>query len=270
MFVAVLLRAEFRDWCALEAVACWARSAVRRAHPILRSEVSSWTFASGCETVWELGRRIACDCIESDVTACWSMLGETQHIPINPASPQVDQSDGNSLLHIALATTGDGAASMVAFLLSRPGAETAAQERNIRKQTALHICAHHGRAKAARRILLRCNGVDVDAQDQYETTPLMEAVRQEHPMMVRTLLARRANPNTFVANCQWHGETPLNVAVRMENIDIARQLVAAPGIDLHQKSHSECSFGKEALEFARENGEVRRILVDALDRSRTK
>ena len=44
---------------------------------------------------------------------------------------------------------------------------------------ALHICARYGCAKATRRIPVRLEGVKVDAVDQYEVIPLMEAVRQD-------------------------------------------------------------------------------------------
>merc|ERR1712151_245860 len=176
---------------------------------------------------------------------------------------------GNSLLHIALASKGNEAARLESYLLTRPGAAVAAQKKNIRGQTALHLCARYGRTKAARRILLRLKGVEVDALDQYEATPLMEAVRQEHSMMVRALLARRADPNTFVANCHGHGDTPLIVAVRLKNIDITRQLAAAPGINFEQLSMLGCPFGKTALDFAPAEGELREILLAGMQRQRT-
>lgn len=261
LFVAALLGAGLPDWCALGAASSCARTAIHCVHPILRDNVLAKSKTAGCSTISEFGKRILENCTEYDITVCWALLGETQYLPISSVNASEDPLAGNSLLHIALASKGNEAARLESYLLTRPGAAVAAQKKNIRGQTALHLCARYGRTKAARRILLRLKGVEVDALDQYEATPLMEAVRQEHSMMVRTLLARRADPNTFVANCHGHGDTPLIVAVRLKNVDITRQLVAAPGIDFHQKSMIGCPFGKEALDFAPETGELRNLLA---------
>lgn len=248
---------ELRDFCALETASSWAYHAVRRAHPSLRQCILARASANGCHSFMELLPLILRNCTESVWTVCWAMLGESQNL--DTASDFIDEEA--NLLHTALAARGSGASSFVAYLLSRPGGAVVAKRGNIRKQTALHICAHYGRAKPARRILLNFRDIDVDAKDVFGATALMEAVRQEHSMVVRALLMQRADPNTFVPNCHGHGETPLIVAVRLKNVDITRQLVAAPGIDFEQMSMIGCPFGKTALEFAPDEGEIHQILL---------
>lgn len=258
--------AELADWCALELSAPWARSAVSCVHPFLRREVLA--FATRADPVsvlepWQLCQKAKADCGDSDVTALWALLGEGGGD--GETSP-----DDDSLLHLALAATGSHAPRLVAFLLARLGTAEASPPTNKRRQTALHLCARYGRTKPARRILLQQEGVDVDAKDIYGATPLMEAVRQEQPGVARALLARRADPNTFVANCHGHGDTPLILAVRLQNMVIAKVLLAAPSIDLHQKSMIGCPFGKEALDFAPSTGELRQILEEAIARETVK
>jgi hypothetical protein len=80
---------------------------------------------------------------------------------------------------------------------------------------------------------------------------------------VEALLFARADVNAFVPNCQGHGETPLILAVRLKNARIVKQLLAAPNIDVHQKSMNGCSSGKDALDFAPSAGELRGLLVTA-------
>eukprot|EP00930_Biecheleria_cincta_P084889 TRINITY_DN74312_c0_g1_i1.p1 TRINITY_DN74312_c0_g1~~TRINITY_DN74312_c0_g1_i1.p1 ORF type:complete len:372 (-),score=55.85 TRINITY_DN74312_c0_g1_i1:104-1192(-) len=255
-----LAGAELADWCALELSARWARSAVSCVHPFLREAVcarATRTDTASTLKPWQLCQKARADCGDSDVTALWALLGDS-------AGDGETSPDGDSLLHLALAATGSGAPRLVAFLLSRLGRAAAPLPTNLRGQTALHLCARHGRTKPARRMLLQQQGVDVDAKDVYGATPLMEAVRQEQPGVARALLARRANPNTFVANCHGHGDTPLILAVRLQNVAIVQLLLAAPSIDLHQKSMVGCPFGKEALDFAPSTGELRKLLEEAI------
>lgn len=261
-----LVGAEFADWCALELSAPWASSAVLAVHPFLRGAVRARATRADPVSMlkpWQLCQKTRVDCSDSDVTALWALLGDC-------AGDVESSPDEDSLIHLALAATGSGAPRLVAFLLSRFGMAALPHQPNKRGQTALHLCARHGRTKPARRMLLQQPGVDVDAKDIYGATPLMEAVRQEQAGVARALLARRADPNTFVANCHGHGDTPLILAVRLQNVAIVQQLLAAPNIDLHQKSMAGCPFGKEALDFAPSKGELRRLLEEAIAREAAK
>ena len=64
---------------------------------------------------------------------------------------------------------------------------------NEHDMTPLHLAAEEHRAKVAR--LLLDQGADVDAVDEYEYTPLHYAVQEGDPRTVQLLLANGADPN---------------------------------------------------------------------------
>lgn len=255
-----LVRIELFDWCAFETSARWALEAVRRAHPVLRKEICK--AGKEISKVGLLNNMRFEFCRENDITHLWAALDESGSLLVAPEGVVIrDEARRDSLLHVALANRGKNADKQVAWLLSRPGACRASQALNLARQTALHFCARYGKYKAARHIL-KFPGVHVDATDHYETTPLIEAVREEHPAMVRELLKARANPNAFVPNCHGHGDTPLILAVRLRNEELVRLLLEAPGINVHQKSIIDVPFGKDALDFAPEKGRLRVALEE--------
>lgn len=197
-------------------------------------------------------------CKALDLTGLWAALQKE-------ADPMAIQDPSkNSLIHTALLASGPLKAKkvMLAWLLSRPKAATAAMMRNCRGQSALHVCARQNSTMFIRKIL-QLPDIAVDAKDNYEATPLIDAVREEFPAVVKVLLASHADPNTFVPNCHGHGDTPLILAVRLKNIAIVKQLLENPKIDLHQKSMDGCPFGKEALEFAPATGKLHDLLTEA-------
>eukprot|EP00408_Alexandrium_pacificum_P037835 CAMPEP_0171276380 /NCGR_PEP_ID=MMETSP0790-20130122/63808_1 /TAXON_ID=2925 /ORGANISM="Alexandrium catenella, Strain OF101" /LENGTH=249 /DNA_ID=CAMNT_0011745473 /DNA_START=27 /DNA_END=774 /DNA_ORIENTATION=+ len=240
---AVLLGAELPDWCLLAQVSRWARDATWSAEPVLRSAICDGQH--GRPSPLELCRAL-------DVTGLWAVLGE------EPALADLKDPDSEeTLLHVALrASSKKGARGQaLAWLLSRPSALAAARTRA--RLRAASPRGDHGEGPEA-------EGVDVDARDDYEATPLIDAVREESPGVVGMLLAARADPNAFVPNCHGHGDTPLILAVRLRNLRIVKQLLSAPGIDLHRKTLIGVPFGKEALDFAPEPGPLRDAIEAAI------
>jgi len=151
---------------------------------------------------------------------------------------------------------------MISYILAHPLAASWAPAPNLKGQTPLHLCARRNLAASAER-LLSFPGVYVDAQDVYEVTPLVEAVRQEHLEVFKVLLRAKADANHFIPNCHGHGDTPLILAVRLQNADMTRALLEVPGIDLHQKSMAGAPFGKEAIDFARSGSPIFHLLKAA-------
>lgn len=254
LFAAVLGGSEFYDWCAVQTTARWALPAVRCAHVALRSALRR---SRRCQaSIWELAQL-------GDVTALWALLAEDAPL-LQPSGELLRESTlGNTLLHLALSGRGPSELRLVRWLLSRPGALAAARCRNVRGQTPLHLCAIAGFREAVEAIL-SLPDIEVDARDSYQATPLVLAVREEYPALVQALLAARSDPNTFVPNCHGHGDTPLVLAVRLKNVEIVKQVVAAPGVDLHQNTLLGVPFGKEAMDFAPQKGEIRRVLEEAV------
>lgn len=255
LLLPVLRMALLQDWCALQACSTWAAGTTKAAQPRLAAEICEEEAAQF--SVWEL-------CQQGELTQLWARLGGPEASLLHPDSGKVivDPNANNSVLHCVLVSRPCPVA-MVALLLSLPGAGDAAMSRNTHGRTALHLCCKHGLKEAA-QLILRLPGIDVNARDSYDQTPLLAAVHAEHPDLVEVMLAAGADPNIFVANCHGHGDTALILAVRLRNADIVQLLVASPLIDLQQTSMRGVPFGWEALDFAPWTGPIRPILEEAI------
>lgn len=240
---------ELPEWCRLKSCSSWMRSATCDLEPSLRERLL--LTENGKKTPFEL-------CEKDDVNGLWAVMSGAEDL-----SEQLTP-DGDTLLHHALALNRKfrRPRRVLRWLLSRADAPAAAQLVNCRKQGVLHYCARYGQAFATQRVL-KMPEIGLEAQDNWESTPLLDAVREEHPDIVQLLLDARANPNAFAENCHGDGDTPLILAVRLRNVEIVRQLLAAPGIDVHQKSMMGVPFSKEAIDFAPTRGELRSLLEAA-------
>lgn len=179
LLVEVVAAAELQDWCALEATDTRTRTATGLARSALRGRLALQFDQSD---VWAL-------CQDQNVTALWAVLPDG--IPLVREGAR-----GNTLLHAALdaGPSSQARAWLAAWLLSRPGGGVLARCSNTRGQTALHLCARHGYTALALR-LARTPGVVVDARDNFEVTPLFEAVREQRPAVVGALLSAGADPS---------------------------------------------------------------------------
>mmetsp|Transcript_22847 Transcript_22847/g.44421 ORF Transcript_22847/g.44421 Transcript_22847/m.44421 type:complete len:275 (-) Transcript_22847:273-1097(-) len=249
LIASVLSTIELLEWCRVKVCSPWMRSAMCDVEPVLRERLLLTERCQG--SPFEL-------CKQDDVTGLWAVMSGTEDLKVHRFA-----SNGDTLLHYALAFNGKvRAPKVLAWLLTRSDAPAAAQLVNCRGQGVLHYCARYGQASAAQH-LVKMHDVGLEARDNWESTPLIDAVREEHPDVVQLLLNARANPNAFVANCHGDGDTPLILAVRLKNVQIVRQLLAAPGIDVHQKSLIGVPFSKEAMDFAPPRGELRSLLEAA-------
>jgi len=268
LFVAVLKDLELQDWSLLSACSRWSRHAVSDAKPILRRY-------HRCEAAG--ARSLEDICGAADVTGLWAALTSDE----GPAL-----SINMQLLHSSLSLPTTHAASfdpenyhlpgelssgrrlelLNLWLLAQANAPSVVRTQTIYKQQALHVCARHAPpTKVIQRVLDLLPDL-VDGKDSWESTPLVEAVRQEHLEVVQCLLAGGANPNALVPNCHGDIDTPLILAVRLRNEELVRQLVNHPDIDLHQKE--DHPNAKEALDFAPAESPVRSLLEEAIARRR--
>jgi len=246
--VSVLCAIELPEWCRLKVCSSWMKSATCDVEHSLRQRLLLTERCQG--TPFKLFE-------QDDVTSLWAVLSGTDDMTLHRFASNQD-----TLLHYALALRKVRAPRVLAWLLSRADAPAAAKLVNCQGQRALHYCARYGHASVAKQIL-KMPEIGLEAQDNWESTPLIDAVREEHPSVVQVLLEARANPNAFVANCHGDGDTPLILAVRLKNVQIVRQMLAAPGIDVHQKSMIGVPFAKEAIDFAPARGELRSLLEAA-------
>mmetsp|Transcript_5909 Transcript_5909/g.14122 ORF Transcript_5909/g.14122 Transcript_5909/m.14122 type:complete len:356 (-) Transcript_5909:42-1109(-) len=254
----ILHHIELQDWTHFEVAAQWTVQVVRESHATLREAVCA-QHNNDLGSVWRL-------CDEGNVTALWALLDAhtlEQSFQIRDRRVTLRHPHTrNSLIHhsIVSAAADRQKALCLSWLASRHGAAAVADSLNIRGKTALHLCAVSDSLEApcARKLLQL--GVPVDPEDNYGVTPLLVAVSQEKEELVDILLRGRADPNTFVPNCHGHADTPLVLAVRSRNASIVRRLLGEPGIDVHQRTMIGCPYGKEAVDFAREGSEIKRLL----------
>lgn len=66
------------------------------------------------------------------------------------------------------------------------------------------------------------------------------------------------------------GDTPLMLAVRLRNAELVRQILMAPGLDLHRPSLDSVPVGKAALDFAPEGSSIHAMLLEAISRSQAR
>jgi len=219
----------------------WAEEVVRCSFGAVRAALSTGDNRHHPAWPWELTKA-------GDLVGLWQCLGEQGDLRRSDGSVIIDPSTGCSLLHVALQAPRGPA---LAWLLSRPGAAEAASTRNMRGQTALHVCARTVHLPALQKIL-HLPGVDMNAIDNYVSTALCHSIREGNLSMVEALLAAGADPNHF-EDAYSGGTTPLLLAVLFKNVAIVQMLLSSPGIEIHK-----APLGREALDYA--HGQIRGLL----------
>jgi len=119
--------------------------------------------------------------------------------------------------------------------------------------TPLHFAGYED-AKLVQ--LLLAAGADVNAKDQYGSTPLLIAIKEHNHEVVKLLLDAGADVNISE---QW-GDTPLLIALKENNNEVAKLLLKAGA-----KVNVANQFGTTPLYFAIIHGadEIVKMLIDA-------
>lgn len=106
----------------------------------------------------------------------------------------------------------------------------------------LHIAIWHTKSIKLVLLLLSYGKIEVNAKDVYNNTPLIFAVNENSPELVRILLDNKADINAKNLN----GQTPLYIAVVRGYKDIVKLLLAHNEIDVNVKNNG----GNTALHIA--------------------
>lgn len=123
------------------------------------------------------------------------------------------------------------------------------------KRTALMYAAKKGYTDIAE--LLLKNKADPNKKDSFNCTALMTATVNGHESFVKLLLEYGADPN--IKNSK--KETALILAVKKGYLDISKQL-----LDYGAKIKSKDKEGKNALDYAKGNEDMTKLLMDYIDR----
>jgi len=261
VFTATLQAVELYDWCALEQTARCTREATIAAKPALRRAIAG-VISKDIDAKHEEALR---HCRKGDITRLWASMDSSNLVSSSGDIIIQDKYSFDTLLHVAVGSlSGPDHQRVLRWLVSLPGAATCAQTKNLRGQTPLHICTQTRGPLVAAKQLVNLHGVNLDSRDNYHSTPLLNAVREEHLDVVALLIERRSDVNAFIPNCHGHGETPLMLAVSLRNLEMTRLLLQDKRIDLHQKSIIGVPFGKEAIDFAPQAGPLRHALDRAI------
>lgn len=267
LWVAILLGLHLWEWCAVEGASKVFLGAKDGARVLLRKAIlHKWFPQPASDVVWGICRR-------ADVTGMWALLGLHSEDGVSDILHQ-HPFTGDTFLHCTVEASGDlrgqsliagsSYGLMVSFLVAQPRGRLSVSKQNHRGRTPLHLCSRLGLHEIAAR-LLSCATPNLEVKDNYQSTALVDAVREEHPKMVQTLLRLRADTNVFVPNCHAHGETPLVLAVKLRNADIVELLIRAPGINIHQKTMEGTPDGLEAADFLPSKpGRLRTLLLEAI------
>ena len=135
----------------------------------------------------------------------------------------------------------------IAALLRKHGAKSGAED-------SIHIAARTGNHEAVKQHLVA--GVDVNARDGWNVTPLLHAANQGHKEIAELLIANGAGVNSKAVT----GETPLDSAIKRKHTETADLLRKHGGKTAEElKELEELEAAKELIHAAARLGNIEAV-----------
>jgi len=152
--------------------------------------------------------------------------------------------DGNTPLHIACCSKKGGSKGKIVSFLIDKGVNVNAQ--NNYESTPLTIAVSNGNYEAT-QLLLASKGIRINQTYQQNFTPLHIAVISQIPQLIKLLLSHPdINPNFGTSD----GATPLHYAAMQGLVEEAKILIDHPRTDINAPQHDAIYSGATPLHFA--------------------
>ncbi|KAF2317606.1 hypothetical protein GH714_025430 [Hevea brasiliensis] len=156
----------------------------------------------------------------------------------------------NTILHIYLSTTSKRHPQFIEGILGL--CPSLLLKVNVHADTPLHIAARYGHVDAAEVLIKQANGDEIDLEsgegpteskmaavrkmlrmtNKNKETALHEAARNERSRDIVKAIMRNEDPTKFTYSANNNGETPLYLAVKNRNMEIAFELLNHPDSQL--------------------------------------
>jgi ankyrin repeat protein len=169
------------------------------------------------------------------------------------ADPNIESFSDGTPLHLA---AGRGHAPLVTLLLEH-GADANVHEKLASKNTPLHQAVMEGHVEVV-RLLLEADAC-LECGNNLTLTSLHLAAEYGRPAIAAILLARGADPN----HAKSDGITPLHLAVARGQLELVEMLLQADA-DPNAESLYQTTFRGTPLEVARRvgNGDIAKLLIE--------
>ncbi|KAJ9162571.1 hypothetical protein P3X46_022333 [Hevea brasiliensis] len=156
----------------------------------------------------------------------------------------------NTILHIYLSTTSKRHPQFIEGILGL--CPSLLLKVNVHADTPLHIAARYGHVDAAEVLIKQAKGDEIDLEsgegptdskmaavrkmlrmtNKNKETALHEAARNERSRDIVKAIMRNEDPTKFTYSANNNGETPLYLAVKNRNMEIAFELLNHPDSQL--------------------------------------
>lgn len=182
-----------------------------------------------------------------DVDLLWAALGDDDW-SLHP------ESDNRSLLHVAAELK---SAEVLAYLTSFPAASALVNKRNSFGKAAIHIAASNG---IGIEHILKLPGIDIEIRDNYQSTAIILAAREQQYAVVKALLVKKADVNAFALYSGPRIATALASAVSLNDEALVRLLLTSPDLVASQPLLLGVPRAPTAKDFAKTE-RIRQLLA---------
>ncbi|KAJ9162549.1 hypothetical protein P3X46_022313 [Hevea brasiliensis] len=156
----------------------------------------------------------------------------------------------NTILHIYLSTPSKRHPQFIEGILGL--CPSLLLKVNVHADTPFHIAARYGHVDAAEVLIKQAKGDEIDLEsgegpteskmaavrkmlrmtNKNKETALHEAARNARSRDIVKAIMSNEDPNEFKYSANYHGETPLYLAIKNRNIKVALELLSHPNLQL--------------------------------------